>query len=160
MKEKKNIILLIIVILLFGSAIAYYYFNTTKNKENTGNVTTNNVSASDDVKVDSKGNKENVSKELKQSQTSLGILVSSIDITSTAAYPREATVKLNIMNLTSDDIKNAELKVTFIDKDGKDLATLLFPVELLKANDGLELSNTVTRRIIDAHDYKFERVVK
>lgn len=160
MREKKNIVLLIIAILLFGGGFIYFYFNNeSKSKKNDSTITNNNINSSEDVKIDSNGNKENVSKELKQSQTSLGVLVSSIDITSTAEYPREATIKLNVINVASTDIKNFKLKIDFIDKTGKTLTTVYFPIELLKADAGLEVSKTITHRVIDAHEYRFERVV-
>ena len=158
MKEKKNIILIIIIIILFGGAITYFLVNNTDKSNNAENITTNDIKSSDDVKIDSKGNKENIAVELKHSQTSLGILLSSVDITSKAEYPREATIKLNLRNLTSVDMKNFKLKVDFIDKKGNVLTTVFFPVDLLKANEGLELSNTVTHRVIDAHEYRFEKV--
>jgi hypothetical protein len=44
-------------------------------------------------------------------------------------------------------------KIDFIDKNGKTLTEVYFNVDLLKANDGVELSNTVTHRVIDAHGY-------
>lgn len=159
MSNKKNVILIIILILLICGGAAYYYFNSVSKSKSDENITTNNIKkSSEDVKIDSKGNKENIAVELKHSQTSLGILLSSIDITSKAEYPREAEIKLNVRNLTSSDIKNTKLKVDFIDKNGKTLTTVYFPVELIKADEGIEVTSTITHRVIDAHNYIFERV--
>ena len=148
--EKKMIIILIIVsVLIIGGIILL-----TRNRgENENPVEENNLPEEEFVNVLDDGTKLNTSEKLHDTKVVDGLEISDLQLTER----KNETLLLGTVKNTTSTVQTATLKITLIDKEGKEIKTLTAYVEGVKPGESTELIVSTTLDYANAYDFRVSK---
>ena len=144
--EKKMIIILIIVAVVIIGGITLLTRNKGENQAG-GNET--NTPEEEFVNVLDDGTKLNVSEELHKTKVVDGLEISDLQLTQKG----NETLLLGKVTNTTSVVQTRVIKITLIDKTGKELETLPVYVEGVKPGESTELIASCTLDYANAYDF-------
>ncbi len=150
--EKKMIIILIIVAVVIIGGITLL----TRNKRGNGNQAGENETNTPEeefVNVLDDGTKLNTSEKLHNTKVVDGLEISDLQLTER----ENETVLLGTVKNTTGTVQTAVLKITLIDKEGKEIKTLTAYVEGVKPGESTELNVSTTLDYANAYDFKVSK---
>ena len=150
--EKKMIIILIIVAVLIIGGITLLTKNKGGNANQAGGNETN-TPEEEFVNVLDDGTKLNVSEELHKTKVVDGLEISDLQLTQKG----NETLLLGKVTNTTSVAQTKVIKITLIDKTGKELETLPVYVEGLKPGESTELIASCTLDYANAYDFRVSK---
>lgn len=157
---------IIVAIILFTIAIILNYSEKKNNKKTSHEdpteeqiryeFETNKDASKNNNEEDKQGNRTNISKKIKETHTYQNLEINNFSITSPYKEKDKAVVVFKIKNNSENDMTNIQLRIDFLDSSNSIKTYVILPVELIKANETVEVSKDILYRIIDAYDYSFE----
>ena len=149
--EKKMIIILIIVAVVIIGAITLLTRNKGKGNQAGGNEA--NPPEEEFVNVLDDGTKLNTSEKLHNTKVVDGLEISDLQLTERG----NETVLLGTVKNTTGTVQTTVLKITLIDKEGKEIKTLTAYVEGIKPGESTELNVSTTLDYANAYDFKVSK---
>lgn len=103
------------------------------------------------VKVQNDGTKVNQSEELKKMKTVDGLEISNIQLTEKGNL---SVLIADVKNNTDTVRGDFGVKITLIDKDGKDMITLDGYIDKVEAGETVKMETSATTQLTNAYDFK------
>ena len=100
------------------------------------------------------GTKVNTSDKLSETKTLEGLEISNIKLVENENLSK---LTADVKNPTSETLGDYEVKITLIDKDGKELVTIAGYIDKVQAGETVELNASVAVDVANAYDLKISK---
>lgn len=152
--EKKMLLILILVAIAIIAIVWFITRNMKEEVEKGTQVGKENQVVQEFVQTQEDGTKVNTSSKLKQEKELEGLKITDITLTELEG---QLTLLANVTNTTTQDIEPFLVDITFIDKEGNEIDTILGMVSPVKAGETVQLNAGITEDYSNAYDFKIVR---
>lgn len=150
-KSEKKMILILVLVSIFIIGVIYVV-TRPKKEENKNENNIENIVKEEFVKVQEDGTKVNISNKLKEEKDLDGLKIRNIRLTENNG---QSTLLADVTNTTSTDVKDAFfVNITLLDKEGKEIDTILGIITPVKAGQTITLNAGIEENYANAYDFK------
>ena len=150
-KSEKKMILILVLVSIFIIGVIYVV-TRPKKEENKNENNIENIVKEEFVKVQEDGTKVNISNKLKEEEDLDGLKIRNIRLTENNG---QSTLLADVTNTTSTDVKDAFfVNITLLDKEGKEIDTILGIITPVKAGQTITLNAGIEENYANAYDFK------